>query len=250
MGFMTDDERFEQFLREAAADYQAPPSDAPREEMWSAIRAQRAAATPRLQPVRHAPRSWMWAGMAATLLVGVAVGRFAWHRDAAPAPAVLPAATQALAPSSPTVDAGGHAGVITPPVAAPASRRRRDDGASLPDARSTTYTVVATRHLADVEALLTSYSASGSDTRSDTLLARWAKDLLSNTRLLLDSPAARDPVRARLLQDLEVILVQLVQRSPGGDADERSAVERTLKKTQLIPRLRSAVPASLQNGTD
>jgi len=136
------------------------------------------------------------------------------------------------------------------PASAPSLRRRHDDGASLPDARSTTYSLVATRHLADVEAMLTSYSASGSDTRSDTLLARWAKDLLSNTRLLLDSPAARDPSRARLLQDLEVILVQLVQRSPGGDADERSAVERTLNKTQLIPRLRSAVPASLHNGTD
>ena len=109
---------------------------------------------------------------------------------------------------------------------------------------------MAAQHLADVEALLTSYAASPADTRSDFLLGSWAKSLLSNTRLLLDSPAARDPVRARLLADLEVILVQLVQRSPGSDAEERSAVERTLKKNQLIPRLRSAVPAGLHSGTD
>ena len=112
------------------------------------------------------------------------------------------------------------------------------------------YSLVAARHLADVEALLTSYTSSSADARSDSLLGAWAKNLLSNTRLLLDSPAANDPVRARLLSDLEVILVQLVQRSPGGSAEERSAVERTLQKSQLIPRLRSAVPAGLHSGTD
>ncbi|MHB1313573.1 MAG: hypothetical protein ACYC3L_16265 [Gemmatimonadaceae bacterium] len=251
---MTDDERFEQFLRETAADYQSPPSDAPRDEMWTAIRAQRTAApVAARQPGRHVPRRWIWVGMAATLLIGVAVGRFAWHREAAPMVAVVQAVPSSATPASPASPASTEAPMVAR-VPATDVRRRHDDGAALPGARSTTYALVATRHLADVEALLTSYAASGSDTRngthSDTLLARWAKDLLSNTRLLLDSPAARDPVRARLLQDLEVILVQLVQRSPGGDADERSAVERTLDKTQLIPRLRSAVPASLQHGTD
>ncbi|MHB1311599.1 MAG: hypothetical protein ACYC3L_06240 [Gemmatimonadaceae bacterium] len=258
---MTDDERFEQFLREAAADYQSPPAEAPREDMWTAIRAQRTAApviTAAPAAPRHVPGRWIWMGMAATLLVGVALGRFAWHRDAAPGVALIQPGPSSSAPGSPESPAASVSPATPPGTEAaivartPAMdvRRRHDDGASLPGARSTTYSLVATRHLADVEALLTSYSASRADTRSDTLLARWAKDLLSNTRLLLDSPAARDPVRARLLQDLEVILVQLVQRSPGGAADERSAVERTLDKTQLIPRLRSAVPASLPNGTD
>jgi hypothetical protein len=251
MGFMTDDERFERFLRDAAADYQAPASETPRDAMWDAICARRAVApAPSMIPVvpHGAPRAarlWVWGGMAATLLLGVAVGRFAWHRDEAPpvatiapAPAVLPSAhaDSAVAP--------------TPVRGLPGRRVPSGAGASLPGARTNTYSLVAARHLADVEALLTSYAVSGTETRSDTMFGRWAKDLLSNTRLLMDSPAARDPVRARLLSDLEVILVQLVQRSPGGDAEERSAVERTLQKTQLIPRLRSAVPASLHSGTD
>jgi hypothetical protein len=133
--------------------------------------------------------------------------------------------------------------------AAPAQPRAQDSR-TLAGAGPTTYTLVATRHLADVEALLSSYAASPADARADSALATWAKSLLSNTRLLLDSPAARDPVRARLLADLEVILVQLVQRSPGGNAEEHSSVDRTLNKTQIIPRLRSAVPAGLRNGTD
>jgi hypothetical protein len=88
------------------------------------------------------------------------------------------------------------------------------------------------------------------DARSDSIVATWARGLLTNTRLLLDSPAARDPQRARLLQDLELILVQIVQRSPSGAAAGRSVVERTLERTQIIPRLRSALPAGLPSGTD
>lgn len=253
---MTDDERFEQLVRDAAADYGAPRDEVPREAMWEAIRARRAAA-PVTPPVptsasRHTRRNWVWMGMAAMLLLGVAVGRYATHRDAnaGPAAAVTPssalanraAATPASGGPAATQEIPGAKGLVATP--------RKYDARPIAGSGTTTYSLVAARHLADVEALLTSYSASPADARTDVLLAAWAKDLLSSTRLLLDSPAARDPVRARLLQDLEVILVQLVQRSPGGEAEERSAVERTLNKNQLIPRLRSAVPAGLHSGTD
>ncbi len=255
---MTDDERFEQFLRDTAADYELPASEIPRDPMWDAIRARRAASTPTLGAPAFASQvphlahrrtmRWAWIGMAATLLLGVAVGRYAWRHEAAPSVAGLPqlATPQTPAPQlvSPT------SSVSAAPVAPATSLARPDNGSTLASARTTTYSLVAARHLANVEALLTSYAVSGVETRSDSMFGAWAKDLLSNTRLLMDSPAARDPVRARLLSDLEVILVQLVQRSPGHDAEERSAVERTLQKTQLIPRLRSAVPASARTGTD
>ena len=194
----------------------------------------------------------MWMGMAATLLLGVAVGRFATQRSTHDSP---------VAALTASPDVGGR-DIETPAGAGPAApgevlaaearlaRPPVHDARPIAGSGNTTYALVAARHLADVEVLLTSYTASPADARTDVLLAAWAKDLLSNTRLLLDSPAARDPVRARLLADLEVILVQLVQRSPGGDAEERSAVERTLNKNQLIPRLRSAVPAGLHSGTD
>jgi hypothetical protein len=255
---MTDTERFEQFLRETAADYQSPSGEVPREEMWNAIRARRAAAPAPVPSIGTAPsrrRPWYLAAaaMAAMLLIGVAIGRFSTTNAGE---------QQVVAQSAPTTVPNGEspprsdpATTATPNPASSESpdvqpRTRRDDGAALAGARRTTYGIVATRHLASVEALLASYQANATEARSDTLLGTWAKSLLSNTRLLMDSPVADDPVRARLLSDLELILVQLVQRTPGADAESRAAVERTLQKTHIIPRLRSAVPANLLSGTD
>lgn len=244
---MTDDERFEQFVHDAAADYGAPRGDVPREAMWEAIRDRRAPAAVSAAAVsRHSPRTRLWIGLAATLLLGVAIGRYAWYRTTPVVVAVQPPAS--VAPPATLQQPAAAAPTATETTAA--ARPRTPDSRALPGASNTTYSLVAARHLADVEALLTSYTSSSTDARTDSLLGAWAKNLLSNTRLLLDSPAANDPVRARLLSDLEVILVQLVQRSPGGNAEERSAVERTLQKNQLIPRLRSAVPAGLHSGTD
>ena len=254
---MTDDERFGQFVREAAADYEAPRGETPREAMWSAIRERRTAARPSraeepaVRP-RRAPHSRMWIGMAATLLLGVAVGRFAWQHDRAAVVVNAPSsALSKVAPPAEPTPSGQRtlAPAATPPFK-PAAHASPHDGGTRRDSRAMSYTVATSRHLENVEALLTSVAANAAEARTDSLMAGWARELLSNTRLLLDSPAARDPMRARLLQDLEVILVQLVQRSPRGNAEERSSLERTLNRTQIIPRLRSAVPASLHSGTD
>lgn len=254
---MTDTERFEQFLRETAADYQAPSGEVPREEMWNAIRARRAAApapVPSIVTVPSRRRPWYFAAaaMAAMLLIGVAIGRFSTTNGSE---------QPVVAQSAPATVPNGEATPLSDPATATPSpsssdspdvqpRVRGDDAAAMAGARRTSYGIVATRHLASVEALLASYQAGATETRSDTLLGVWAKSLLSNTRLLMDSPVAEDPDRARLLSDLELILVQLVQRTPGADAESRAAVDRTLQKTHIIPRLRSAVPASLLSGTD
>jgi hypothetical protein len=63
--------------------------------------------------------------------------------------------------------------------------------------------------------------------------------MLTSTRLLLDSPAGEDPARRGLLEDLETVLVQLVQRS-GAPADERALLDRSLERTQLLTRLRTS----------
>jgi hypothetical protein len=244
---MTDTERFEQFLRETAADYQEPSGEVPREEMWNAIRARRVAVPAPIPSIGIAPtrrRQWYFAtaAMAAMLLVGVAIGRFAARDVTAPSLAAAPASAApssvALAPDPVSTDPSGSA------------RNSLDDRHNGSAAPNIAYSAVANRHLASVEALLTSYEASKADAHPDTLLGAWAKSLLSDTRLLMDSPVAHDPARARLLSDLELILVQLVQRATPADTSARSAVERTLEKKQIIPRLRSAVPASLLSGTD
>src|ERR1051325_2038327 len=75
---MNDDE-FDELLRDAAATYN-PPVDAPREQMWEAIaRARSASAVTPITSINTARSSRRWltvaAGIAAILLVGVAIGR-------------------------------------------------------------------------------------------------------------------------------------------------------------------------------
>jgi hypothetical protein len=98
---------------------------------------------------------------------------------------------------------------------------------------------VASRdHLQRAEALVSVVAATPADAVMDSLTGKWAREMLTNTRLLLDSPAGDDPVRRRLLEDLETVLVQLVQRS-GAVTEEREILDRTLQRTQLLTRLRN-----------
>lgn len=154
-----DDEPFEQVLMDAAAGYGAPSGEAPREEMWAAIRARRT--TPRLAATpaapRHVPRTWVWMGMAATLLLGVAVGRFAWQRNAQQVVvSALPASSAPTAgvpvPNAPENQGAPGAAAAAPVSAAPVAPRATRNGRILEGAGSTTYSLVAVRHLADVEA--------------------------------------------------------------------------------------------------
>ncbi|MBA3343662.1 MAG: hypothetical protein H0T48_17735 [Gemmatimonadaceae bacterium] len=123
----------------------------------------------------------------------------------------------------------------------------RSDGLAPPDAAQT-YQVATIRHLADAEALLTSFAIESRDERVNAQVAGWAKGLLSNTRLLLDSPAGDDPRRARLLEDLELVLAQIVQLSPGAAASERELIQGSIQNGQVMTRLRTAIPAGPTRG--
>ncbi len=121
-------------------------------------------------------------------------------------------------------------------------------GASAVASTSVSYQVVTQRHLEAAEALLTSYSLEGRDPRMDAQFAGWAKGLLSNTRLLLDSPAGDDPRRAKLLQDLELVLAQIVQLAPNAAAQERDMIQGSIQGQHVMTRLRSAIPAGQPRG--
>jgi hypothetical protein len=216
------EDKFEEFLQREAKGYNEPPVNVPREEMFAAIQDGRRRAADGSRDGGR--RTWRprvaWIGMAATLVIGVAIGKYATSRSGVQSPAI------ALAPA------------------------RGDAGASLnrTDTAVTSYTQAANTELARAEALLTAYGASAANTGMDKQLSSWARDILSNTRLLLDSPAADDPARKRLLQDLELVLVQMVQRSPtAGAGEERSHIDRSLDRTQVLTRLRSTLPATRNN---
>jgi hypothetical protein len=104
------------------------------------------------------------------------------------------------------------------------------------------YAIVATQQLVQAQALLTAFSAADRDVKNDARLAAWARDVLSNTRLLLDSPAGTDRRRRLLFEDLELVLVQIAELSPDAAANDRAAIARTLDHAQVLPRLKAAIP--------
>jgi len=207
---------------------------------------------------KRVPR-WVYYAVAAALLLalGVQLGRLM-----APSPA------QQLAPRTPQPDSLGPTRVSPESVSVGSPRRdlaatdrRSDDGGSkgppkpkgggperqlTPDAaddiRARAYTVATAQHLTAAEAMLTAFKGDLSGGRMDAEISSWGKDLLSNTRLLLDSPAARDPVRRKLLQDLELVLVQIVQLSPKSSARDRDFIKGAMTDDQVLTRLRTAIP--------
>jgi hypothetical protein len=126
-------------------------------------------------------------------------------------------------------------GRTLPPASAPA-----EVATAAPAPRTDPYRVAAVEHLSRSRALLTSFQHSSADAQTQALVTHWADDLLSNTRLLLDSPAADDPRLQRLLQDLELVLVQISQlRSDRAEVDlARDAID----ESGVLPRMRAVVP--------
>jgi len=119
--------------------------------------------------------------------------------------------------------------------------------ASTDSAASALYRAAAVQTLVQAEAVLTAYRGAESTTRDPQAMqqaARWARDVLSSTRLLIDSPAGRDPQMRMLFTDLELVLAQIVQLSGTPlEASERELIDRAMRDRDLLPRLRSAVPA-------
>lgn len=207
------DEKWTEAMRDLARDYNQPPMIVPRDAMWAAIEAGQRRGRPRAMIFvrRFAPLA---AAAVLILAIGITIGR----------------GTASGPISKPPVIAQGPA----PAPAAP----------GMPDA----YAVVTTQQLVQVQALLTAFNAntldSAGNAKADAHLASWARDLLSNTRLLLNSPAGADPHRKALLQDLELVLVQIAALSPDAATTDRAAIAQTLKDAQVLPRIQAAIPTS------
>lgn len=283
---MTED-KFEEFLTNAAQSYNVPPARTPRDDMWSAIQAQRAAG-PRVvygggSPMgatstrRFGSKIWLGAAAAAVLFLATGVGIGRWSASSnAPSPvaavdppnAVPSASTEGPSSTAGSSEVGSAASTQVAsagPEAStlPPSRNRtaRDvsesgrTGVRVPselsgNSSASAYQLTAVRHLSEAEALLTSFrTRSNTDQQMDAQLGSWARALLSNTRLLLDSPVANDPQRRPLLEDLELVLVQIVQLSPGNTPQDRELIEKTLRQDNVMTRLRTAIPAGPQRGS-
>lgn len=216
------DDKFDAWLASAATQYNRPPERVPREEMWREVEsALDVDATPSVvTPLPLARTPWhLWSApisaIAATLILAAGIGAGYWLRGR----------EATTAPAQPT------------PVA----------GAPRSPSTDRTLDVAVQRHMADAEALLVAYRAV--DGSTDTHVRGWARDVLGTTRLLMDSPAATDPARRRLLEDLELILVQIVQLPDSLPPGERALINRSMRRDQLLTRLRTAIPAGIVSGT-
>ncbi|MGQ0701865.1 MAG: hypothetical protein ACT4PM_01880 [Gemmatimonadales bacterium] len=95
------------------------------------------------------------------------------------------------------------------------------------------------QYLGRAETFLTEFRTAEQDS---SFISR-ARDLLTSTRLLLDNPALQGSEVRKLLADLELILVQIVQLGAAGRPADRELITDGLEQRRVLPRLRSEIPA-------
>ena len=105
------------------------------------------------------------------------------------------------------------------------------------------YRVAAAQYLSRTEALLTGFRSEARTGRINFQFAGQARDLLTTTRLMLDSPAAEDPRLKSLLEDLELVLAQIAQVPRGSDRADLQLINQGLEQRSVLLRLRTANPA-------
>lgn len=215
-----DDDRFERLMRDAAHTYHAPP-EPPLDAMWLRIEGEHFEKSARVQ--RWVPARWMRStvGIAASLLVGVGIGRY-WSDHRAPSPAA--SAANGRMP----FDAAASS-------ARPSSIGPQGNGAPA------LYQATTTRYLDQTTALLAALPREARAGHADVQFIDQARELLSTTRLLLDSPAASDPKLRTLFDDLELVLAQIARLPAARDRAEMELIKEALEQRDLLPRLRSAV---------
>jgi len=204
-----DESRFDDVIRSLPDDFKVP--DPPLEEMWRVIENAhfdgRAAAT---------SREWMrtgpWLAAAATLLIGIGIGRYFPSKKAA-------------STSLPATASASNASATAPETAVADAYRDQ-----------------TSQYLGQAAALLISLPAKDSTVRADATFANKAADLLVTTRLLIDSPAAtQDPKLRALLEDLELVLVQIARLRGERNKGDLDLIHQAVEQGDVLSRLNSAV---------
>jgi len=214
---LTDEPELPDAVLAAAREVNDPPAT-PREEIWARVQAARG--DRKVVPIdsvrrsdgqtvrrfdRPAVRRITWAaGIAAILLLGIALGRST---------------------------------VTNAPVPGPSTISALPDSSLPRDRKNAAYTMAAVQHLTRVETFLTTLR-----TAPDQRFSGQARELLSSTRLLLDA-RDMDPRLHKLMSDLEDILVQIVQYDANGPREDLDLITDGLEERQVLPRLHSAIPA-------
>lgn len=184
--------------------------EVPREMMWKRIEQRRAAGKTRESGVgtRGSRSVIRWRGIAAiaaVLVGGIAIGRYALPKPVAPAASTM---------------------------------------AQLSDSMAAPARVAMAEHLVRTVALLTSVRDRDPQHGPQPDVTSWARELLGTTRLLLDEPSLHDDRTRALLQDLELVLMQIIDARGTSAPEVRSAPTETMRETNLLPRVRAVMTAA------
>ena len=212
------EDKLDALLRDAAQDYNAPPVT-PKAELWERISAvRRSGGGPvsqkesRILSHRRTGSLPYWIGIAALLAIGVAIGRLTVpHNPAAPAAA-----------NPGTVSATNTPGTV------PTQQEKGEVATQL----------ATVQHLGQVETFLTEFNTRNA---AQDFVGQ-ARELLTTTRLLLDSKRLTDAPTKKLLQDLELILVQIATLDPKDRHEDLGFIADGLAQNNLRARIRSAIP--------
>jgi hypothetical protein len=201
-----NEDRFDELMRDAERTYRTPPTP-DFDAMWKSIEREHFVTPAR--PAQSRFFSNRWIGIAATLLIGIALGRGSTMIDRS-APASVTAAPQTVAD-----------------VPADTMMERP-------------YELETSRYLGQTAALLVALPSEVRSGGTSAQFASRAGDLLTRTRLLMDSPAADDPSMRGLLDDLELVLMQVVRLQNSDNRTDLDLINRALEQRDVIPRLRTA----------
>lgn len=213
-----DEKRFDQVIEELPRTFRPMgEAPAPYDEMWKNIEAAHFDAQARNVLVRRRALSFVpWLAAAATLLIGIAIGRST-------------GANRAAVQSDPSV--ASTASAQTPSSPQPTADAFRDE---------------TTRYFEQVTGLLIALpNPTGPDrfasASGNSQLAGKASDLLVTTRLLLDSPAAQDSKLHGLLEDLELVLAQIARLHGPQSRSDLDLIQQAVQQGDVLSRLNSAV---------
>lgn len=200
-----DDQELERQLSELKETWRIPRNP-PLEQIWQAVEA-------RAFPAGAPRHPWRWTRtllpLAATLLLGFGLGQ--------------------LAPA-----------LVRPHAARPFESAARGEQnpepvAADPDAP---FVGIATDYLERVTALVVTLANANRTGTAIGNSASQARDLLATTRLLLDSPQARDQRLQALLTDLELVLAQIARLPQRVPQPDMYLIDETLDQREVLPRLR------------
>jgi len=198
------DEHRDKLIHELAQDFNDPPAT-PRDEIWARIEQARRPASVLGGRRLSSPWFWMPAAAAAILLLGIMIGRDSLRQQAETA---VQEYRQELA--------GKNA--------------------------RTLFRLAAGPTLGKTETLLTQYR-SGSLAGDGAAVASRAGNLVSETRLLMDSPAGDDPELRLLLEDMELVLLRIQNSARRGAAADREEIKQVIQERNLLFRLRAKIPS-------